>query len=316
MPHILKPTVVAEFGATHGEGPVWNARDQRLDWTDLKAGKLHRFDPVLGTDSVVYVGSPLGCFAPRERGGYVLGVEAGFALLQPDGSIELVAHLPATEGSRARLNDGKVDPQGRFWAGTMAYSAAAGAGALYRLDPDLSVTRALDGVTISNGLDWSSDGRTLYYIDSLCGQRPVGPDQVGIDAFDFDPTEGTLSNRRAAIRFPNARSGPTWMTLPDGMALDAAGHLWVAVAGGGEVRRYAPTGELDSVVEMPIACPTSVAFGGPDLTDLYITSMTLEEAVPPAYRRHDAFSRPRPLEGALFRCRTAVPGRASSLFKG
>jgi sugar lactone lactonase YvrE len=214
------------------------------------------------------------------------------------------------------MNDGKVDPQGRFWAGTMAYSVAAGAGALYRLDPDLSVTRMLHGVTISNGLDWSNDGRTLYYIDSLSGERPVGPDQVGIDAFDVDPTHGTLSNRRAAIRFPNARGGPTSMTLPDGMTLDAAEHVWVAVAGSGEVRRYTPTGELDTVVEMPVACPTSVAFGGRDLRDLYITSMTLEESVPAAYRRHEAFSRPRPLEGALFRCRTAVPGRLSPMFKG
>ncbi len=315
MPHILEPTVVAQVGAAHGEGPVWNTRDQRLDWTDLKAGRLHRFDPVRETDDVIEIGSPLGCFAPRERGGYVLAVEAGFALLQPDGSIELAAALPPSE-TGVRSNDGKIDPQGRFWAGTMAYSVAAGAGALYRLDPDLSVTRVLDGVTISNGLDWSSDGRTLYFIDSLCGQRPIGPAQVGIDAFDFDPASGTLSNRRPAIRFANDRSGPTWMTLPDGMTLDAADHLWVAVAGAGEVRRYTPDGELDYVVEMPVACPTSVAFGGPDLSDLYITSMTLEEAVPPAFRRHEAFSRPRPLEGALFRCRTAVPGRATPMFKG
>lgn len=314
--NILKPSVVAEVGATHGEGPVWNVRQQRLDWVDIKAGKLHGFDPLRGVVDAIEVGSPLGAFAARERGGYVLAIEAGFALLQPDGSIELVARVDAKGATPVRMNDGKVDPQGRFWAGTMAYSVAAGAGALYRLDPDLSVTRMLHGVTISNGLDWSNDGRTLYYIDSLSGERPVGPDQVGIDAFDVDPTHGTLSNRRAAIRFPNARGGPTSMTLPDGMTLDAAEHVWVAVAGSGEVRRYTPTGELDTVVEMPVACPTSVAFGGRDLRDLYITSMTLEESVPAAYRRHEAFSRPRPLEGALFRCRTAVPGRLSPMFKG
>jgi sugar lactone lactonase YvrE len=314
--NVFKPAVVSHVGAAHGEGPVWNAADRRLDWTDLGAGVLHRFDPLSGKDDCIHLGSPLGCFAPRAQGGHVVAVEQGFALLQPDGSLELVAPLPQSPTARVRFNDGKVDPQGRFWAGTMAYSVAAGAGDLYRLDPDLSVTRVLRGVTISNGLDWSSDGRTLYYIDSLLGERPLGPDEVGIDAFDFDPAHGTLSNRRAALRFPNARGGPTRMTLPDGMLLDAAEHIWVAVAGSGEVRRYAPTGELDSVVEMPVACPTSVAFGGPDLADLYITSMTLEESVPPAHRRHEAFAHPRPLEGALFLCRVAVPGRPSPTFKG
>lgn len=174
----------------------------------------------------------------------------------------------------------------------------------------------LDGVTISNGLDWTDDGRTLYYIDSLAGMRVLEPTELGIDAFDFDGSTGSISNRRRMISFPNVTSGPFSMTIPDGMTVDAAGFLWVAVPGSGEVRRYSPNGELDAVVEMPVYCPTSVAFGGDDLGDLYITTMTLEVAVPPEYRRHETFSKPRPHEGALFRCRPDVPGRRPRTFAG
>src|ERR1051326_4159247 len=183
----------------------------------------------------------------------------------------------------------------------MAYNVAARRGALYRLDPDLTVTRMLDGVTISNGMDWSRDGRTFYYIDSLAGMGVLEAKELGVDAFDFDGATGSVSHRRRAVTFPNVAGGPMGMTIPDGMTLDAAGFLWVAVPGSGEVRRYSPTGALDTVVEMPVVCPTSVTFGGNDLGDLYITTMALETAVPSEYRRHEAFSKPRPHEGALFR---------------
>lgn len=162
MTRILKPAVVSDVGADHGEGPLWHPKDRRLDWTNLMAGRLHRFDPRSGRDEIIEIGCPLGSFAVRASGGYVLAVESGFAFLDTaTRRCELVAPVDFGPGPPVRMNDGKVDPQGRFWAGSMANSVAARRGALYRLDPDLTITKMLDGVTISNGLDWIDDGRTL-----------------------------------------------------------------------------------------------------------------------------------------------------------
>jgi sugar lactone lactonase YvrE len=217
----------------------------------------------------------------------VLAVEQGFALLE-DGEVRLVAPVDHGPGPAARMNDGKCDPQGRFWAGSMGYEGEPGRGALYRLDPDLRVERILDGVTISNGLDWSGDD--FYYVDSGC----VPP---GVEVFAFDAQSGALSERRRL--FDVAIDGTA---VPDGMTLDADGCFWVAVHAGGQVRRYAPSGQVLAVVELPTAYPTSVAFGGDELEELYVTSMRGE-------RQSD-------LDGALFRVRPGVRGRPPRLFAG
>jgi sugar lactone lactonase YvrE len=313
----LAPEPVCSVGAEHGECPVWNAEHRRLDWTDLAAAVLHRFDPATGGDETISVGSPLGSFAPRRSGGYVLATARGFEFLDlGSGNSRVVATIDPGEGPEVRFNDGKCDPGGRFIAGTMALDVAPGRGALYRLDPDLSVTTLLTGATICNGLDWSADGKTFFWIDSLNGQSVFNANDNGVDAFDYDAGTGSISNRRRVLPIANDRTGPAWQTIPDGMTLDEDGFLWVAIAGGREVRRYAPSGELDTVVELPVWCPTSVCFGGDDLRDLYITSMTLETGVPEEYRRHEAFAQDRPLEGALFRCRTRVAGRPTRDFAG
>jgi sugar lactone lactonase YvrE len=158
---------------------------------------------------------------------------------------------------RARFNDGKCDPAGRFLAGTMAYDLTSGAGCLYRLDPDRSVTRLLTGVTISNGLAWSGDGTTLYYIDS--------PAQ-GIDAFDYDVETGRLANRRRLVEIPHDAG------LPDGMTIDEDGCLWVGLYGGSAVHRYTPAGKLDVTVSFPATNITCPVFGGPGFGVLYVTS--------------------------------------------
>jgi sugar lactone lactonase YvrE len=207
------------------------------------------------------------------------------------------------------MNDGKCDPQGRFWAGTMATDLTVGRGALYRLDTDLTVTKVLDGLTVPNGLDWSEDGRTLYFIDSL--DRPPG-----VDAFDFDGRPGSLSGRRRLVDMANDSSGLGSMAVPDGMTVDAVGSLWVAVSGAGEVRCYSPVGQLTRVVEMPVAYPTSVAFGGEDLCDLYITTTSLEAVAGPELRSHGAPTSRRRGEGALFRCRPGASGRPPRTFAG
>ena len=307
MTRSLRPDVVADVGAHHGEGPRWHEADRRLDWVDLIAGRLHRFDPETGTTETIDVGSPLGAFSARESGGFVLAVEDGFAFLnERSGVTELVARVDHGPGAAVRMNDGKSDPQGRFWSGSMSFGGERGRGALYRLDPDLTVTRMLGGCTISNGLDWSDDGRTMYFIDSGV---------PGVDAFDFDPDAGTIENRRRVVDVPDVADGPTGATAPDGMTLDADGFLWVAVWGSGEVRRFAPDGALEAVVEMPVACPTSVAFGGDDLSDLYITSMTPDRLGPDRYHPVNLWDR-RAGEGALFRCRPGVRGRRPHAFAG
>jgi sugar lactone lactonase YvrE len=320
MTRTLRADVVLDVGASHAEGPLWHVVDRRLDWVDIGAGLLHRFDPVTGRDEAIPVGSPLGAFAPRAGGGYVLAVEDGFAFIDLDRRVTLVASVNHAPGSLARLNDGKCDPQGRFWAGSMAYDCSPGAGALYRLDPDLSVTKVFEGVTISNGLDWSNDGRTFFYIDTLAGSsfwdlisHAVTP---GVDAFDFAPETGAISSRRRAFDIPVETFEPPQMTVADGMTIDSEGMLWIAVAGSGEVRRYSPSGEVDAVVRVPVACPTSVAFGGEALDDLFITTMTPHGAPGPDPRRPEPLWPPRPLEGALFRCHVGVPGRPPHIFAG
>lgn len=196
-----------------------------------------------------------------------------------------------------RMNDGKVDPAGRFWAGTMAYDERSAAGALYRLDADYMVHEMLTEVTISNGLDWSDDGRFMYFVDSGAHS---------IDRFDFDVERGAISNRTTIVTIPDS-SG-----LPDGMTLDAEGALWVAIWNAGVVHRFAPDGSLLAIVEVPASQVTSCSFGGMDLGDLYITSGT--EADSAADKRKLIGNEPE--SGSVFRCRPGVHGRPPHRFKG
>ena len=192
-----------------------------------------------------------------------------------------------------RMNDGKVDPSGRFWAGSMATDEHAGAGTLYRLDPDRSVTPMLDGLTISNGLDWSDDRRTMYYIDTGTGR---------VDRFAYDDVEGAISDRQPLVTIAAADG------FPDGMTLDAEGFLWVALFDGWGVNRYAPDGRLDRRIELPAQQVTSVTFGGPDYAELYIT--TGQEGFPPGGRPD------QPHAGGVFRCDPGVRGRPANRFLG
>jgi sugar lactone lactonase YvrE len=257
MPASPRPDIAFDGRATLGEGPVWDGTQQRLVWLDILPGLVHRFDPATGGDHVFRAGKPVGSAGLRHGGGLVLAVEDGFALLDPQwqrlDQVAVVEH----PGPQARFNEGKCDPAGRFLAGTMAYDLTPGAGSVYRLGPDFAVTRLLDGVTISNGLAWTPDGATLYYIDS--------PTQ-GVDAFDYDTETGRLENRRRVVDIPAAAG------LPDGMTLDTGGCLWVALYGGSAVHRYTPDGRLDTVLSFPASHITCPAFGGPGLGVLYITS--------------------------------------------
>jgi sugar lactone lactonase YvrE len=198
----------------------------------------------------------LGAAAPAVAGGYVLAAGNGFLFADAGGAVRELAQLD-TGHVAVRMNDGACDPQGRFWAGTMAYDESPGVGALYRLELDGSCTTVLTGLTISNGIGWSPDGSTMYLADS---------GTATIDAFDFDPSTGDLDERRTIVRID------TPGVAPDGLTVDDHGDIWVALWGGSELRRYRPDGSLLSTVAVPVERPTSCAFGGPDRSTLFVTT--------------------------------------------
>jgi len=285
--------LVLDARADLGEGPVWDAVARLLIWVDITAGVVHRFDPETRRDEPFEIGRPVGAAVPTASGELALAVDDGFALLDPaTRRIERLAEVES-DVPETMMNDGKCDPAGRFWAGTKDIEGRRPLGALYRLDKDGDVLRVLTGVTISNGLAWSPDHGTMYYIDS-----PT----FGIDAFDFDPETGSASRRRRLVDFP------TDWGLPDGMTIDENGFLWVAFWGGSAVRRLSPDGSVASVVEFPVTQVSSCAFGGEDLSDLYVTSA-----------RNGLSGEQlggQPHAGGLFRVRSGVQGLVPHAFGG
>ena len=288
------------------EGPVWDQAARLLRWVDINPGHVHAFDPATGAHNrFAQAGQdgpavprddavPVGAVGLTESGGLVLALVDGFALgpAQPDAG----GAYPLTrvggflvDSSLMRFNDGKPSPWGDFWAGTMPWQEGGPACALYRLTPDGRVTELLGGVGLSNGLDWSDDRATFYYADSRSG---------GVDVFAADPETGELRDRR---RFVTVQGG-----IPDGLTLDADGCLWLAVFGTGEVRRYTPDGDLDTVIRLPVDQPTSVAFGGHDLATLYIT--TAREDLTQAQVAS------QPHAGDIFACTPGASGRPPNLF--
>ena len=276
-----------------GEGPIWDGSSGMLIWVDIMSGLVHRYRPTTGAIETFDAGRHIGAVAVRSGGGLVLAADDGFRLLDPgETTTRLVGPIGADDPER-RFNDGKADPGGRFWAGTMRYDKAAHGGALYCFAPDGTVSLEIAAVTISNGLDWSPDGRTMYYVDT--------PTQR-IDAFDFEPASGTISGRRPLITIDPADGNP------DGLTVDAEGHIWLALWRGWAVRRYAPDGRFEREIRLPTSLVTSVAFGGAGLDELYITS---------ANEELDAAERgAQPEAGALFRCVPGVRGRPANLFAG
>jgi sugar lactone lactonase YvrE len=274
--------VLAEAGAQLGEGALWDVRTERIAWVDILGRRIHQTDPADGATESFEVALDVGTIAPRTAGGFVAALQDGFWVVG-DGPTRKIAGVPEARPG-LRFNDGKCDPGGRFWAGTMAYDEAAGAACLYRLDPTGEVSRVLDDVTISNGMAWSDDRSTMFYIDTPTRR---------IDAFTYDVDTGSITDRRAVVQIPPD------LGSPDGMTIDAEGGLWVALWGGSAVHRYVD-GRLDQVFPLPVSQPTSCAFGGPDLDQLFVTSawagLSVEER------------RTQPLAGSLFRLRPGVRG--------
>jgi sugar lactone lactonase YvrE len=276
-----------------GEGPIWDAARQRLLFVDIPRGDVYEFDPSTGHHAIFEVGQPCGAVTPTQRGDWLIAARDGFLRLNPGTGTTRLAAIVEDDRPDNRMNDGYCDARGRFWAGTMSMSRAREAGALYRFDPDGSVQRVLEHVTTSNGIDWSPDQRLMYYVDT--GTRRI-------DVFDFDLERGAIRNRRAFAAIPE-RDGK-----PDGLIVDADGCIWVALWGGGAVQRYTPEGALDRTIALPVTHPTKCAFGGADLSDLYITSA--REPVPADARDG------QPHAGSVLHCRPGVCGRAPTPFGG
>ena len=221
----LKAELALDAKATLGEGPVWHARRKKLCWVDILEGKLHEFDPLSGHDRAFDTGQFIGNLAIRKKGGLILGLQHGFAFFDWRTKKIMPICKPDTAHPQNRFNDGKCDPAGRFWAGTMNLNARRGDGRLFCLDENLKVRSVLQNLSIPNGLAWSKDAQTMFFIDSA---RQI------IWAFDYNQETGMIRNRRVIVRIPK-REG-----VPDGMTMDNEGMLWVALWGGGKIARWNP----------------------------------------------------------------------------
>ncbi len=279
-----------------GEGPRWDVARRVLWWVDILDGLVHAFDPVAGTDRAVALGTEVGCVAPMVDGRLVVATTDRILALEPEGGgcETLVTFDPAPV--RLRCNDGRCDPAGRLWVGRIAFDGADGHGSLLRLDPDGRLSTMLAGLAIPNGLAWPSDGRTLAYIDSA--RREV-------TRYPYDPASGDLGPGTTLLSLEGLDL-PTG-AVPDGMAIDEDDGLWVAVWGGSCVLHVSPDGTVLDRLELPVSQPSSCAFGGPDLADLYVTSAR-EELGPESEARE-------PHAGGIFRFRPGVRGRPAAAFR-
>jgi sugar lactone lactonase YvrE len=273
-----------------GEGPTWDVGNGTLVWIDILGSTVHRFRPSTGSDESTPVPQHVGAAKPRTNGGLVLNLRDGVGLLEPGGDLRWLVYW-ARDGMRG--NDAAVDPAGRLWAGTMRYDQAPGGGFLARVEPTGRATVILPEVSISNGIGWSPDITRMYYVDTPTGR---------IDVFDYDMDSGEVTNRRPLAEVTDTDG------KPDGLCVDAAGCVWVAVNGGGQVRRYTPEGILDRTVDVPAEQVSACCFGGDDLSDLYVTTgregFTAEQA------------EAQPLAGCLFVAQGITEGMATPRFPG
>lgn len=273
----MKIDVLVDVKTTLGEGPLWDVDEQRLYWIDSADGRVFRCTADGREVRSWDVPQKIGSMCLRKSGGAVVSLARGFHFLDfATGEITLI-HAPEPDQPNNRLNDGKVDRQGRFLAGSMVMLEDGPHGALYRLDPDLSVTRLESGIIVSNGPCWTADGTGFYFTDTWSGQ---------ISAYDYDVATGTPSNKR---KFCGALENGGGF---DGATVDAEGGVWSAHVYAGQIVRYLPDGSIDRIIDMPVRKVTSVMFGGPELDILYVTSM----AKPPLPR----FPDDGVLRGSLF----------------
>jgi sugar lactone lactonase YvrE len=280
-----------------GECPLWNPAEACLYWVDIDGFAVHRLDPASGAHTSWSMDSEPSALALDAGGGLVVAQRSGFVHLDTaSGALSPVAPAPY-DTATSRFNDGRVDPAGRFWVGTMYEPRDRPAAEMFRLERG-HVQRAWSGgMTNSNGLAFSPDGRTMYHADTTSHR---------IDRYDFDPATGEASNPRPFQRFPADKSASDYGGRPDGAAVDSEGAYWCAMFEGGRLLRFAPDGTLLREVRVPLRCPTMIAFGGADLRTLYITSASHKR---PAEERAQY-----PLTGCVLSLRVDVAGLPEPLY--
>ncbi len=285
MPTDSPFTCVLDIRASLGECPVWSVADQVLYWVDINAPSLNRFDPATGRNVAMPMPESIGCFALRERGGFVVALRSGLWLARADGTLERKVAAAPYDPAHHRFNDGRCDPRGRFFAGTMNEKRDANTGVLLRIERDFVPVEVLSDIMISNGLAWSPDGRTMYHADT--------PTHT-VRAFNYDLVTGSFSRSRVFARWTGEND------RPDGAAVDSGGNYWVALYRGGRIVKLAPDGWIVGEYPIPALCPTMCAFGGPDLKTLYVTSARQQ--------RGDEELARLPHSGSIFALAVDTPG--------
>ncbi len=287
----MKAELILDAKATVGEGPVWDHRQGVLYWVDIMQGHLHIYDPHADSKTTHEIGQYVGAAVPRQEGGLVMALHHGFAFYNDaTQSLEMLKD-PEADLPGNRFNDGKCDPAGRFWAGTMEIEEKNPTGSLYCLNPDLSIEKKLSNLNISNGMAWSGDHAKMYFIDTLTFK---------VQCFAYELTTGEIAYERDVVKIDNEKLG-----FPDGMTIDAEGNLWVAMYDGGKVCCFDPaTGELLEQIEVPAKKSSSCAFGGENLDTLYITSIARDT------------DETDPQAGGLFAVQPGVKGVQADFFAG
>jgi len=288
-----KAELIYDARATLGEGPVWDHSRDLLIWVDIEEGRIHLYNPNSGSGEYLAVYKRIGMVVPNTEGHLIAALQDGFAWIPEEGPPVFVTD-PEEEMDQNRFNDGKCDPQGRLWAGTMHLEAKEKSGSLYCMKEDLSVTRILTNIGISNGLAWTEDSKTMYFIDTSARS---------VQSYDFHPESGEISNPVSVIKIPEKHGAP------DGMTIDTEGKLWIAHWGGGNVSRWDPeTGNVIEIIEVPAPQPTSCTFGGSGLDTLFITTARIGMS--------DRELTDYPESGGVFACKPGVRGFKASFFKG
>ena len=275
-----------------GEAPLWHSIHQILYWVDIEARILHGYEPHTQQHREWPVPQRVGTVAFASNGKLILGLQNEIAEFDPGtGDLKTLAPLEA-DLTENRCNDGKCDPAGRFWVGTLHVETRPRQGSLYCMDSRLQITKVLDGLTIANGMAWSPAGDTMYFIDSA--DRKVR-------CYDFDPRSTSLRKERIVLSFDDEKEAP------DGMCADKEGMLWIGFYGGYRVGRYDPTnGKHLADIKIPAPNVTSCCFGGQDLKTLYIT--TARQGLTSGQLKES------PLSGSLFSCNTQTTGMESDFF--
>ncbi len=289
---VMKIKLVLDAKAQLGEGAIWHTATQLLFWVDIEGKKLHQYHPASGKTRTIDLPERIGTVVLAEESKAVIALQNGIFELDVESEALTPIANPLRGMPDMRFNDGKCDPVGRLWVGSMHLSAQPKEAALYRLEADGTIERVLDDITISNGIAWSLNHRTMYYIDT-----PTGC----VQAFDYESSTGHITNPRVVITVPEGEG------YPDGMTIDEEGMLWVAHWGGSQVVRWNPeTGKMLQKIEVPAPHVTSCAFGGDDLATLYIT--TAREGL------DDEQLETYPQSGGLFAVEPGVKGIPAYLF--